>query len=144
MSSDAIPLPQLFQGPLNWTIVVKGKIVQLDDTIIELIRADPLHIWGWYQAEMARAWTEVAPREISGDSLDHPPLEDLVWLQESSPFWNFHGDLPRIAEVNSALRKLAQPSPELRLSQFLDEVLSATLPEWFTERKVLLSRPMAR
>jgi hypothetical protein len=90
---------------------------------------------------MAQAWQNIAPRAISSVSLDHPPLEDLAWLQGSSPFWNFHSDLPRIAGVNSALRKLCQSSPELRLSQFLEEVLSATLPEWFSERKVLLSIP---
>ena len=115
--------------------------MHLDEEIIELIRADPLHIWGWYQVEMAQAWQNIAPRAISSVSLDHPPLEDLAWLQESSPFWNFHSDLPRIAGVNSVLRKLYQPSPELRLSQFLEEVLSAMLPEWFTERTVLLSVP---
>uniref|UniRef100_A0A2N9GX50 CCHC-type domain-containing protein n=1 Tax=Fagus sylvatica TaxID=28930 RepID=A0A2N9GX50_FAGSY len=120
---------------------LKGKVVHLDEEIIEMIRADPLHIWGWYQVEMAQAWQNIAPRVISSASLDHPPLEDLAWLQESSPFWNFHSDLPRIAGVNSVLRKLYQPSPELRLSQFLEEVLSATLPEWFTERTVLLSVP---
>jgi hypothetical protein len=142
MSSVVIPSPYLFQGPLTWTIVVKDKIVHLDEEIIELIRADLLHIWGWYQAEMAQAWTNVAPRAISSASLDHPSLDDLAWLQESSPFWNFHSDLPRIAGVNSVLRKFYKPSLELRLSQFLEEVLSATFPDWFTERKILLSIPI--
>ena len=72
------------------------------------------------------------------DCQELPLLTDLVWLQEVSPFWNFMTDVPRIDGIHCPLRIRSQPSPELRLKQFLEEVYSAILTE-FEERKVLLS-----
>ena len=123
-------------------ILLNGKFIQITEDIIEMIRANPLHIWGWYQEEVAHAWEEIAPRILVGDSPGPLRLTDLVWLQEISPFWNFQSDMPRIAGMNSQLRVHCQPLQELRLVQFLEEVYSATLPE-FNERKVLLSVPFS-
>ena len=50
--------------------------------------------------------------------------------------------MPRIAGIHNSLRIHCQPSPELRLRQFLEEVYSATLPE-FEVRKVLLAVPVS-
>ena len=122
-------------------IQLKGQSIQITEDIIELIRKDPLHMWGWYDAEIARAWAEIAPAVKVRDCPDPLRLTNMVWLQEISPFWNFHTDLPRIDGIHCPLRIRCQPSPELRLVQFLEEVYCATLPE-FEERKVLLWPPI--
>ena len=106
--------------------------------MIELIRKDPLHVWGWYDAEIAQAWTEIAP---AVQDEDPPLLTDMVWLQEISPYWNFLTDIPRIDGIHCPLRIRCQPLRELRFVQFLEEVYCATLPE-FEERKVMLSTPI--
>ena len=97
---------------------MKGRNIQINEDVIELIRKDPLHVWGWYDAEIAQAWSEIAPTVQATGSLDLPLLTDMVWLQEISPFWNFHTDLPRIDGVNCLLRICSQPSRERRLVQF--------------------------
>uniref|UniRef100_A0A2N9F8F6 RNase H type-1 domain-containing protein n=1 Tax=Fagus sylvatica TaxID=28930 RepID=A0A2N9F8F6_FAGSY len=70
------PIP-ILQGPTNWAILLNGKYIQITEDIIEMIRADPLHIWGWYQEEVARAWEEIAPRILAEDSPDLLRLTDL-------------------------------------------------------------------
>jgi exonuclease III len=120
---------------------VKGRNIQIDEDVIELIRKDPLHVWGWYDAEMARAWSEIAPAVQTTGVPVLPLLTDMVWFQEKSPFWNFFTDVPRIDGINCPLWIRCQPSRERRLVQFLEEVFCATLPE-FEERKVLLSSPI--
>uniref|UniRef100_A0A2N9HHK0 Reverse transcriptase domain-containing protein n=1 Tax=Fagus sylvatica TaxID=28930 RepID=A0A2N9HHK0_FAGSY len=124
-------------GPLE-TNPKPGQYIRIDEDVIELIRKDPLHVWGWYDAEIAQAWTEIAPA-VQGE--DPPLLTDMVWLQEISPFWNFLTDIPRIDGIYCPLRVRCQPLWELRFVQFLEEVYCATLPD-FEERKVMLSTPI--
>ena len=83
---------------------------------------------------------KISPAVPTNGSQDLPLLTDLVWLQEVSPFWNFLTDMPKIDEVHCPLRIRSQPSPELRLIQFL-KVYCATLPD-FDKRKVILSIPI--
>ena len=106
-----------------------------------MIQKDPLHIWGWYDVEIAQAWSEIAPAVLPEDYPDPLHLTDMAWLQEISPFWNFLMDIPRIDEIHCPLRIRCQPLQEQRFVQFLKEVYCATLPE-FEERKVLLSVPI--
>ena len=131
----------LFKEPPSWRIRLGSRVIRIDEDVIELIRKDPLHIWGWYDAEIAQAWSEIAPAVLLDDCPVLPRLTDMVWLQEISPFWNFLTDIPRIDGIHSPLRIRCQPSRELRFVQFLEEVYCATLPE-FEERKVLLSVPI--
>ena len=106
-----------------------------------MIQKDPLHIWGWYDVEIAQAWSEIAPAVLPEDYPDPLHLTDMAWLQEISPFWNFLMDILRIDEIHCPLRIRCQPLQEQRFVQFLEEVYCATLPE-FEERKVLLSVPI--
>uniref|UniRef100_A0A2N9H5A8 CCHC-type domain-containing protein n=1 Tax=Fagus sylvatica TaxID=28930 RepID=A0A2N9H5A8_FAGSY len=131
----------IYKKPTSWKIHVKGRNIQIDEDVIELIRKDPLHVWGWYDAEMARAWSEIAPAVQTTGVPVLPLLTDMVWFQEKSPFWNFLTDVLRIDGINCPLWIRCQPSRERRLVQFLEEVFCATLPE-FEERKVLLSSPI--
>uniref|UniRef100_A0A2N9H4L7 CCHC-type domain-containing protein n=1 Tax=Fagus sylvatica TaxID=28930 RepID=A0A2N9H4L7_FAGSY len=122
----------------SWRIRLGGQSIRIDEDVIELIRKDPLHVWGWYDAEIAQAWTEIAP---AFQEEDPPLLNDMVWLQEISPFWNFLTNIPRIDGIHCLLRVRCQQLRELRFVQFLEEVYCATLPE-FEERKVMLSTPI--
>ncbi len=122
-------------------IRLEGRTIQLNEDVIDLIRKDLLHVWGWYDTRITRAWAEIAPAVQDKGCLILPLLKDMIWLQEISPFWNFHTDVPRIDGIHYPLRVRCQPSPEWRLVQFLEEVYCATLPE-FEERKVLLSTPI--
>ena len=141
MTSTKRGLIPMLKGPTKWKIYLKGQTILITEDIIELIRKDPLHVWGWYETEIAQAWAEISPAIPTVDSLDHPLLTDMVWLQEINPFWNFQADIPRIDGVRCPVRIRSQPSPELRFTQFLEEVYYATLPE-FEERKVILSAPI--
>uniref|UniRef100_A0A2N9GG55 RNase H type-1 domain-containing protein n=1 Tax=Fagus sylvatica TaxID=28930 RepID=A0A2N9GG55_FAGSY len=141
MTSTRWGLIPMLSGPSRWKIQVKNKTIILSEDDIELIRKDPLHEWGWYETELAQAWKNISPVVPTNGSQDLPLLTDLVWLQEVSPFWNFLTDMPRIDGVHCPLRIHSQPSPELRLIQFLEEVYCATLPD-FDERKVILSIPI--
>jgi hypothetical protein len=131
----------MLSAPTNWAIHLNEKVIPITEDIIDMIRKDPLHVWGWYNAKISQAWADIAPQVPVNVSLDHLCLTDLVWLQEISPFWNFQSDLPRIDGVHCPLRIRCQPSPERRFVQFLEEVYSATLPK-FEERKVLLAEPI--
>uniref|UniRef100_A0A2N9HXU9 CCHC-type domain-containing protein n=1 Tax=Fagus sylvatica TaxID=28930 RepID=A0A2N9HXU9_FAGSY len=104
----------LFKASPSWRIRLGGQSIRIDEDVIELIRKDPLHVWGWYDAEIARAWTEIAP---AVQEEDPPLLTDMVWIVRCQPLW------------------------ELRYVQFLEEVFCATMPE-FEERKVMLSTPI--
>ena len=126
---------------MSWMIHLKGRNIQIDEDVIELIRKDPLHVWGWYDAEMAQAWSEIAPAVQATSFPVLPLLTNMVWLQEINSFWNFLTDVPRIDGINYPLRIHCQPSREQKLVKFLEEVFCATLPE-FEERKVLLSSPI--
>jgi hypothetical protein len=128
----------LFKASPNWRIRLGDQFIRIDEDVIELIRKDPLHVWGWYDAEIARAWSEITP---AVQEEDPPLLTDMVWLQEISPFWNFLTDIPRIDGIHCPLKVRCQPLQELRFVQFLEEVYHATLPE-FEERKVMLSTPI--
>uniref|UniRef100_A0A2N9J7P9 CCHC-type domain-containing protein n=1 Tax=Fagus sylvatica TaxID=28930 RepID=A0A2N9J7P9_FAGSY len=128
----------LFKASPSWRIRLGGQSIRIDEDVIELIRKDPLHVWGWYDAEIAQAWTEIAP---AFQEEDPPLLNDMVWLQEISPFWNFLTNIPRIDGIHCLLRVRCQQLRELRFVQFLEEVYCATLPE-FEERKVMLSTPI--
>ena len=122
-------------------IRLEGQTIQLNEDVIDLIRKDPLHVWGWYDARITQAWAEITLAIQDKGCLILPLLIDMIWLQEISPFWNFHMDVPRIDGIHCPLRVRCQPSPERRLVQFLEEVYWATLRE-FEERKVLLSTPI--
>jgi hypothetical protein len=135
MTSTQWGVFSLFKASLSWRIRLGGQSIRIDEDVIGLIRKDPLHVWGWYDAEIAQAWTEIAP---AVQEEDLPFLTDMVWLQEISPFWNFLTDIPRIDVIHYPLRVRCQPLRELRFVQFLEEVYCATLPE-FKERKVMLS-----
>jgi exonuclease III len=128
----------LFKASPCWRIRLKGQSIRIDEDVIELIRKDPLHVWGWYDAVIAQAWIEIAP---AVQEEDPPLLTNMVWLQEISPFWNFLTDIPRIDGIHCPLRVCCQPLREQRFVQFLEEVYCATLPE-FEERKVMLSIPI--
>uniref|UniRef100_A0A2N9IZP5 C2H2-type domain-containing protein n=1 Tax=Fagus sylvatica TaxID=28930 RepID=A0A2N9IZP5_FAGSY len=128
---------QLGPSP-SWRIRLGNQFIRIDEDVIELIRKDPLHVWGWYDTEIARAWSEIAP---AVQEEDPPLLTDMVWMQEISPFWNFLTDIPRINGIHCPQRIHCQPLRELRFVQFLEEVYCATLPV-FEERKVMLSTPI--
>ena len=85
----------LFKEPPSWRIRLGSQAIRIDEDVITLIRKDPLHIWGWYDAEIAQAWSEIAPAVLPEDCPDLPHLTDMVWLQEISPFWNFLTDIPQ-------------------------------------------------
>uniref|UniRef100_A0A2N9FPJ3 CCHC-type domain-containing protein n=1 Tax=Fagus sylvatica TaxID=28930 RepID=A0A2N9FPJ3_FAGSY len=76
------------------------------------------------------------------DTERSPPRMGLV-RDRACPSLEKHlpSDMPRIDGVHCPLRIHSQPSPELRLIQFLEEVYCATLPD-FDERKVILSIPI--
>uniref|UniRef100_A0A2N9J763 CCHC-type domain-containing protein n=1 Tax=Fagus sylvatica TaxID=28930 RepID=A0A2N9J763_FAGSY len=102
---------------------------------------DPLHVWGWYDAGITQAWAKIAPAIQDKGCFVLPLPTYMIWLQEISPFWNFHTDVPRIDGIHCPLRVRCQPSPKRMLVQFLKEVYCATLPK-FEKRKVLLSTPI--
>jgi hypothetical protein len=131
----------LFKEPPSWRIRLGARVIWINEDAIELIRKDPSHVWGWYDAEIAQAWFEIALTVQAENSPDPPHLINMVWLQEISPFWNFLTDVPRIDGIHCPLRICCQPLRERRFVQFLEEVYCATLPE-FEERKVLLSTPI--
>jgi hypothetical protein len=141
MTSTKWGLIPMLSGPTKWKIFLKGQILPITEDIIELIRKDPLHVWGWYETETAQAWTEISLAIPILGSLDLPLLTDMVWLQEISPFWNFQAKILRIDGVHCPVRIRFQPSPKLRFTQYLEKVYFATLPE-FEERKVILSAPI--
>ena len=70
----------MLPGPTKWKIFLKGQILPITEDIIELIRKDPLHVWGWYETETAQAWTEISLAIPILGSLDLPLLTDMVWL----------------------------------------------------------------
>ena len=72
-----------------------SQAIRIDEDVITLIRKDPPHIWGWYDAEIAQAWSKIGPAILPEDCPDLPHLTDMVWLQEISPFWNFLTDIPQ-------------------------------------------------
>jgi hypothetical protein len=138
MTSTQWGVFSLFKASPSWRIRLGGQSIRIDEDVIELIRKDPLHVWGWYDVEIAQAWTEIAP---AFQEEDPPLLIDMVWLQEISPFWNFLTNIPRIDGIHCLLRVRCQQLRELRFVQFLEEVYCATLPK-FEERKVMLSTPI--
>uniref|UniRef100_A0A2N9HIV3 CCHC-type domain-containing protein n=1 Tax=Fagus sylvatica TaxID=28930 RepID=A0A2N9HIV3_FAGSY len=100
------------------------------------------HAVGLVQDPRHRKLGQKSHQRFLHSALSNPPLlTDMVWLQEISPFWNFQADIPRIDGVHCPVRIRSQPSPELRFTQYLEEVYCATLPE-FEERKVILSAPI--
>jgi hypothetical protein len=131
----------MLPGPTKRKIVLKGQIIPITEDIIEIIKKDLFHVWGWYKTETAQAWTEISPAIPALGSLNPPLLTDMVWIQEISPFWNFQADIPRINGVHCPVRIRSQPSPKLRFTQYPKEVYCATLPE-LKERKVILSAPI--
>uniref|UniRef100_A0A2N9GVI8 Reverse transcriptase domain-containing protein n=1 Tax=Fagus sylvatica TaxID=28930 RepID=A0A2N9GVI8_FAGSY len=66
---------------------------------------------------ITQAWAEIAPAIQDKGCLILPLLIDMIWLQEISPFWNFHMDVPRIDGIHCPLRVRCQPSPERRKSE---------------------------
>uniref|UniRef100_A0A2N9HK07 DUF4283 domain-containing protein n=1 Tax=Fagus sylvatica TaxID=28930 RepID=A0A2N9HK07_FAGSY len=93
MTSTCWGVFPLFKDSPSWRIRLGTQLIRIDEDVIELIRKDPLHVWGWYDAEIAQAWSEIAPATQVEDCLDPPRLTDMVWLQEISPFWNFLTDI---------------------------------------------------
>jgi hypothetical protein len=105
----------LFKASPSWRIRLGGQSIRIDEDVIELIRKDPLHLWGWYDGEIAQAWTEIAS---AVQEEDPPLLTDMVWLQDISPYWNFLTDIPRIDGIHCPQRVRCQPLRELRFVQF--------------------------
>ncbi len=141
MTSTCWGIFPLFKASPSWKIRLGAQSIRIDEDVIELIRKDPLHVWGWYDAEIAQAWSEIASAAQVENCLDLLRLTDMVWLQEISLFWNFLTDIPRIDGIHCPLRVRWQPLQELRFVQFLEEVYCATLPV-FEEQRVLLSTPI--
>ena len=40
----------------RWEIFYKGKVITIGDTVIDMIRRDPMDIMGWFDWELMKAW----------------------------------------------------------------------------------------
>ena len=66
-------------------IRLEGQTIQLNEDVIDLIRKDPLHVWGWYDARITQAWAEIT-LAIQDKGLSHSPSpnrHDLVTRNQS-------------------------------------------------------------
>uniref|UniRef100_A0A2N9HHH3 SH3 domain-containing protein n=1 Tax=Fagus sylvatica TaxID=28930 RepID=A0A2N9HHH3_FAGSY len=91
-------------------------VIRIDEDVIELIRKDPLHVWGWYDAEIAQAWTEIAP---AGGQLAAINLESRAALLANKSV-NQGGQLAAInLESRAALLVTKQKQLSLLVGDYL-------------------------
>ena len=67
-------------------IRLEGQTIQLNEDVIDLIRKDPLHVWGWYDARITQAWAEITLAIQDKGCLILPLLIDMIWLQQNQSF----------------------------------------------------------
>lgn len=66
-------------NPHWWAIFIQGKIMELSDVIIKQIKADPTHIWVWFDQHCMEAWRHIFLFTPISLRLGHLPLTDPAW-----------------------------------------------------------------
>uniref|UniRef100_A0A2N9FE83 CCHC-type domain-containing protein n=1 Tax=Fagus sylvatica TaxID=28930 RepID=A0A2N9FE83_FAGSY len=94
MTSTKWGLIPILKAPPSWSIQVNGKTIQVTEDIIDIIRKDPLHVWGWYSENL----TSRLGRDHSGsptNRLSRTPSPNRFGLASGSqPVLEFHDGCP--------------------------------------------------
>ena len=74
----------------QWAILRKGKIQTLSKGMLAQIKTNPMMIWGWFNKDEMKAWTNIFPLTPESQKLGYLPLADLAWMEWGDPGGSSH------------------------------------------------------
>ena len=60
----------------RWEIFYKGKIIPIGDTMINMIKRDPMEVMGWFEWELMQAWRNLFPLTDLSHRIGFLPIMD--------------------------------------------------------------------